>query len=187
MNAIAVVILALSMSADAFAAALGKGAALHRPGWGEALRTGLIFGTVEAITPVIGWVGGVAASAYIAAVDHWVAFGLLGAIGLKMIWDSARHSTKPEKPQRHSSATLAITALGTSVDAMAVGVTLAIVDADITVIALAIGVATFAMTTIGILAGRVLGTRFGRFAEAVGGAGLILIGAKILIEHTMLG
>jgi putative Mn2+ efflux pump MntP len=187
MSSIAIAILALSMSSDAFAAALGKGALLHRPSLGEAFRTGLIFGTVEAVTPVIGWAAGVAASSHIAAVDHWIAFGLLGAIGAKMIWDSFRRPEKAEKPRQHSLTTLLMTAVGTSIDAMAVGVTLAIVEADIVVTALAIGGATFAMTTIGILVGRILGAKLGRFAEAAGGAGLILIGAKILIEHTMLG
>ena len=80
-----------------------------------------------------------------------------------------------------------VTAIGSGVDAMAVGVTLALLDANIIVNALAIGMATFAMTTMGVLLGRCLGRRFGRFAEAAGGIGLFLIGAKILAEHTMLG
>ena len=158
MNSFATTVLAFSMSADAFAAALGKGSVLHRPRLGEALRTGLVFGTVEAITPVIGWAAGIAASTYIAAIDHWIAFALL-----------------------------LVTAVGTSIDAMAVGVTLALVNADIAMTAVAIGLATFLMTTIGILIGRIIGGRFGRMAEALGGLGLIGIGTRILIEHTMLG
>jgi putative Mn2+ efflux pump MntP len=187
MTPIAVLILAFSMSSDAFAAALGKGALLHRPSFGEALRTGAIFGSIEAITPLVGWAAGLAASSYIEAVDHWIAFGLLGAIGAKMIWDSARRDEAAKKRDQHSFGALALTAIGTSIDAMAVGVTLAIVNANIAIVALAIGAATFAMTTMGVLVGRALGTRFGRYAEALGGVGLIAIGAKILIEHTMLG
>jgi manganese efflux pump family protein len=187
MNSLATVILAFSMSADAFAAALGKGSVLHRPRLGEALRTGLVFGTVEAITPVIGWAAGIAASAYIAAIDHWIAFALLGVIGAKMLWDSMKRPTEQEKPKRHSFALLLVTAVGTSIDAMAVGVTLAFVDADIAATAVAIGLATFLMTTFGVLIGRIIGGRFGRLAEALGGLGLIGIGTRILIEHTMLG
>ena len=187
MTPLAIVLLAFSMSSDAFAAALGKGALLQRPSFGEALRTGVIFGTVEAITPVIGWAAGRAASSYIAAFDHWIAFGLLAALGSKMIWDSMRRPEGKEKPRQHSFGVLVVSAVGTSIDAMAVGVTLALLDADIVINALAIGMATFAMTTMGVLFGRFLGGRFGRFAEAAGGIGLFLIGTKILAEHTMLG
>jgi len=183
---ISVLFLALSMSADAFAAACGKGAALERPHWGEALRTGLIFGTIEAITPVIGWAMGRAVGGFIASFDHWVAFIILLAIGGKMLWDAFQRDAEEEKPQSHSFLVLALTALGTSIDALAVGVTLALVDASIVINALAIGAATFTMTTIGVMTGRYLGDRFGRYAEAAGGVVLIGIGAKILLEHTLL-
>lgn len=171
------------MSSDAFAAALGKGAMLRQPSLAEALRAGLIFGTVETITPVIGWAAGRAANGYISAFDHWIAFVLLSAIGTKMIWDSLQRTVEEEKPQRHSFSVLALTAIGTSIDALAVGVTLALLNANIIVNALAIGAATFAMTTLGVMTGRFLGARFGRYAEALGGVVLLLIGAKILIEH----
>src|SRR5450432_767388 len=100
MSPLAVIFLAFSMSSDAFAAAIGKGAALRQPTLREALRVGAIFGVIEGITPVIGWALGRAASAYIAAIDHWVAFGLLVVIGGKMIWDSFRKG-EDEKPERH--------------------------------------------------------------------------------------
>jgi putative Mn2+ efflux pump MntP len=183
MSVLPILLLALSMSADAFAAACGKGAGLERPHWGEALRTGLIFGVIEAITPVIGWAAGRAVGGYIASFDHWVAFGLLVIIGGKMIWDALQRDPEDEKPQSHSFLVLAITALGTSIDALAVGVTLALVNANIVVNALAIGAATFTMTTIGVMAGRYLGDRFGKYAEAAGGIVLIAIGIKILVEH----
>jgi putative Mn2+ efflux pump MntP len=183
MSFLAVVLLALSMSADAFAAALGKGARLDRPGWGEALRTGAIFGGIEAVTPLIGWALGMAASRYVAAFDHWIAFGLLTVIGGKMLWDAARREEEDEKPKSHGLMVLVLTAIGTSIDALAVGVTLAIVGANIIVNALAIGAATFTMVTIGVMTGRVLGEKFGRYAEAGGGVILIAIGFKILIDH----
>ena len=187
MNLLTTVVLSFSMSADAFAAALGKGAALERPPLTEALRTGLVFGIIEAITPVIGWAAGLAASGYITVIDHWIAFALLGALGVKMIWESARRDDTHTKPSQHSLKLLIVTALGTSIDAMAVGVTLALIDANIVVTAIAIGCATFMMATVGILIGRFFGEKFGRTAEAAGGIGLVVIGAKILIEHTLNG
>ena len=86
------------MSSDAFAAALGKGTRLDKPSWGEALRTGLIFGSIETVTPLIGWALGRAASRYIEAFDHWIAFGLLLAIGGKMIWDALSATPKRKNP-----------------------------------------------------------------------------------------
>lgn len=187
MNLVTTLVLALSMSADAFAAALGKGAALDNPRLSEALRAGLIFGTVEAITPVIGWAAGVSASRYISAFDHWIAFTVLGAIGGKMIWESVHRSASQQRPTQHSLGVLIGTAIGTSIDAMAIGVTLALIDANITVAALAIGSTTFALATAGIMIGRLIGAKLGRVAEAAGGTALILIGAKILLDHTLGG
>ncbi|MFO1248410.1 MAG: manganese efflux pump MntP family protein [Alphaproteobacteria bacterium] len=183
MTFLSVLLLALSMSADAFAAALGKGARLDKPGWGEALRTGLIFGGIETITPLIGWAMGMAASRFVADFDHWIAFGLLTVIGGKMIWEAFQRDEEEEKPKSHGLMVLVLTAIGTSIDALAVGVTLAIVGANIIVNALAIGAATFTMVTIGIMTGRVLGEKFGRYAEGGGGLILIAIGIKILVDH----
>ena len=177
-----VVFLALSMSTDAFAAAIGKGARLDRPSFREALRTGLIFGSIEAVTPLLGWAAGKAASRFIAAYDHWIAFAILTLVGGKMISDALRREPDAEKPRSHGLGILLLTAIGTSIDALAVGVTLALIGANILVNALAIGTATFVMVTIGMLMGRVLGEKFGHYAEAAGGVVLILIGTAILLE-----
>jgi putative Mn2+ efflux pump MntP len=147
----------------------------------EALRCGLIFGLVEMVMPVIGWAAGAAASGYVGTVDKWVAFGVLAAIGAKMVHDGWRRAADREKPRRHSTRLLVLTAIGTSIDALAVGVSLALLGFGIAAPAIAIGFATFAMTTLGILLGRVLGARYGRFAEIVGGAGLVAVGVKILV------
>ena len=187
MSLLSIVVLAFSMSADAFAAALGKGSALDRPPVGEALRCGLIFGLVEAATPVAGWAAGSAASSYIAAIDRWLALAVLGIIGIKMIWDGSRRPTEAAKPKRHPTRLLVATAIGTSIDALAVGVTLALLDVGIMMPALAIGLATFAMTTLGILLGRVLGEKYGRIAEILGGTALLAIGIKIALGHAAFG
>lgn len=185
MNLASTALLALAMSTDAFAAAVGKGTALQRPSWSEALRTGLIFGVIEAVTPIIGWALGHAASDYVSAWDHWIAFTLLGVLGVRMIWAAARQAEdeKAEKPERHGFWLLAITGFATSIDAMAVGVGLAFLSVDILPVAAAIGFATFAMVTIGVMVGRVLGNVAGRWAEGIGGILLIGIGSVILYEH----
>jgi putative Mn2+ efflux pump MntP len=187
MNLFATLALAFSMSADAFAAALGKGAALDKPRLTEALRAGVIFGSIEALTPVVGWGAGITASRFISAFDHWIAFVVLGAIGGKMIWESVHPVDGQEKPMRHSLGVLISTAIGTSIDAMAVGITLALIGVNIIFAALAMGATTFALATLGIIVGRLIGAKFGRIAEAGGGTVLILIGAKILVDHTLGG
>lgn len=185
MNFASTVLLALAMSTDAFAAAIGKGTALHQPRWSEALRTGAIFGAIEAITPLIGWALGYAASGFVKSWDHWIAFTLLSILGLRMIFAALQTPVEApvEKPMRHGFWLLAITGFATSIDAMAVGVGLAFLDVNILPIAAAIGFATFAMVTLGVMVGRLLGSFAGRWAEAMGGVLLIGIGSMILYEH----
>lgn len=183
MSIIANTVLAFSMSADAFAAATSKGTKMQKPKITEALRIGAIFGGIETITPIIGWLLGSIASRFIASVDHWIAFCILAAIGVKMIWESFDKSEPEEKSQSHKLSILVLTAIGTSIDAMAVGVTLALINANIWVISLMIGFATFLMATIGIMTGHYIGSKAGKIAEFLGGLCLIAIGTKILCEH----
>ena len=184
MNIASTILLAFAMSTDAFAAAVGKGAALRKPSWREALRTGLIFGVIEAITPVIGWAAGLAAASYVAKWDHWIAVTLLSVLGLRMIWAGfGAPDAVDDKPSRNSFWTLAITGFATSIDAMAVGVGLAFINVNIAWTALAIGLATMTMVTLGVMVGRVLGAVIGKRAEILGGLVLIGIGFFILYEH----
>lgn len=186
MSPFSITVLAVSMSVDAFAVSVGRGAALGRPRLAEALRTGAVFGTVEAITPLIGWAAGLAASSLIEAVDHWVAFILLAGVGVHMLRAASRTpEPEAETPPGRSFGLLLATAIGTSIDAMAVGVSLALLDVDIVVVALAIGLATFLMSSGGMLVGRLVGARLGRIAEAC--AGLALIGLGLSILHAHLG
>ncbi len=176
------------MSTDAFAAAIGKGAAMRKPRLTDALRAGLIFGVIEAITPLIGWLLGRAASQYVEAFDHWIAFVLLGALGLHMIMaglkgeDDSDAADEDQKP-RHGFWALAVTGFATSIDAMAIGVGLAFLDVHIGVVALVIGLCTLTMVTLGIMLGRAIGSMVGKRAEIVGGVILIIIGCAILYEH----
>lgn len=182
MSPFAISVLALSLSVDAFAVSVGRGAALGRPRLREALRTGAVFGLVEAATPLIGWAAGVAASAFVSAIDHWIAFGLLAGVGLHMVYEAVAGG--PEKSTKGGSLPVLIaTAIGTSLDSMAVGVSLALLQVNIIVIACAIGLATFLMSSGGMLIGRLIGARFGRFAEIAAGFALTGLGIMILCQH----
>jgi putative Mn2+ efflux pump MntP len=184
MNPLSILLIGLAMSTDAFAAAIGKGAAMTRPRLPQALRAGLVFGVIEAITPIIGWLLGTATSRFIDAWDHWIAFGLLTALGLHMIWQALRlHDDDDEIDDHGSLLKLAIAGLATSIDAMAIGVGLAFADVPIAVVAIVIGLCTFVMVTIGIMLGRALGVVIGKRAEMVGGVILIIVGSVILYEH----
>jgi putative Mn2+ efflux pump MntP len=187
MNPVATLFLAFAMSTDAFAAAIGKGATLHRPHWREALRTGLIFGAIEALTPLIGWFLGKAAAQYVCAWDHWIAFALLLVLGARMVRNGFRTpQADEEKPAAHPFWLLAMTGFATSIDAMAVGAGLAFVDVNIYSTAAAIGLATLLMVTVGVMLGRVIGHVAGQRAEIAGGVVLIGIGCTILAEHLQL-
>ncbi len=197
-----ILFIGLAMSTDAFAAAISKGSAMHRPTLLQALRAGLIFGAIEGLTPVLGWLLGLVATAYIAAWDHWLAFILLSALGAHMIYtglnaDSGRscasHSHAFAAPAKPPTITrrgqgfwiLALTGFATSIDAMVIGVSLALLEMPIAVVAAVIGLCTFIMVTLGVLLGRVLGTVVGKRAEVVGGLMLIAIGLSILSEHLL--
>ena len=184
MSWLSILLLALAMSTDAFAAALGKGAGMSKPRLVDALRAGLIFGVVEAITPVVGWLIGAAAARHVEAWDHWIAFGLLSALGLHMIWKAWQgEEGEPEPANGGGIATLALAGLATSIDAMAVGVGLAFVDTPIWIVALVIGICTFCMVSLGIMLGHLAGRLVGKWAEAAGGLILIAVGTAVLIEH----
>jgi len=185
MNLSATILLAFGMSMDAFAASIGKGATLHKPKFSEALRTGLIFGAIETLTPLIGWGMGMLASQFVLEWNHWIAFVLLVFLGGRMVIEGFRGGVddKCEVPHRHGFWLLVTTAIATSLDAMAVGVGLAFLQVNIIATALAIGCATLVMSTLGIMLGRFIGPLLGKRAEILGGIVLIGIGAEILWSH----
>jgi len=187
MNFLSTTLLAFSMSTDAFAAALSKGACVRKLRFMVALQTGLLFGVIEATTPVIGWLMGLGASQMVRDWDHWVIFTLLLVLGGRMIRAGLTPPTEEEDCHAGGSHTrwwlLAATALTTSLDAMAVGIGLAFMDVNIWLTALAIGTATTVMATTGMLIGRKVGTLIGRRAEILGGLVLIAIGSLTLFEH----
>ncbi|EPH2704128.1 TPA: manganese efflux pump MntP [Klebsiella pneumoniae] len=185
MNLSATILLAFGMSMDAFAASIGKGATLHKPKFSEAVRTGLIFGAIETLTPLVGWGLGMLASQFILEWNHWIAFILLVFLGGRMIVEGFRGDIDEacEAPHRHGFWLLVTTAFATSLDAMAVGVGLAFLQVSIVTTALAIGCATFIMSTLGMMVGRFIGPLLGKRAEILGGIVLIGIGSEILWSH----
>jgi len=136
--------------------------------------------------PSIGWAAGFAVQKYIADFDHWVAFGLLAFVGGKMIWgalhggEGYRGSSDPT-----SGWELVMLSVATSIDALAVGLTLALIGSPIVVPAIVIGIVAAAFTTAGMLMGRQIGSRWGKRVEIIGGLILLSIGIRIVIEHTM--
>jgi putative Mn2+ efflux pump MntP len=183
MTLTAILILGLAMSTDAFAVAIAMGARRDHIPLSEALRTGLLFGLIEGITPVIGWMLGSFAASYVAAWDHWIAFVLLSGLGLRMIHEGMGVPEDAEDVARRPFWLLVLTGFATSIDALVVGFGLAFADTSIVTPAVAIGVATLSMVTLGLLIGHRIGAVVGKRAEIFGGLVLIAVGGLTLWEH----
>ena len=183
MNVLHYALLAASLAADAFAVAISMGLSARKASLRDAVRVGLFFGGFQALMPLLGYLAGSTVSAVIARYDHWIAFGLLAFIGGRMLWESARGTEEGGQPSLGALRKLLVLSIATSIDALAVGVSLAVLRENIWVNAAWIGCVTFALSTLGVLAGRRLGRRMQRCATVAGGLVLIFIGAKILIEH----
>jgi putative Mn2+ efflux pump MntP len=181
-----VLLIAIGLSADCFAVALGASTSAKGISRLQMLRVSLAFGAAQAMMPVLGWLGGKTLVNLISDYDHWVSFGLLLVIGSRMIWESF-HSKEDEAKDRDISKglPLLILAVATSIDALAVGVSFAFLSANIVMAVLTIGVVCFLVTGVGFLAGRKAGQVLGERAETVGGIILIGIGLRILLTHLL--
>jgi len=182
MNIGLILAIALGLSMDAFAVAVASGYAISRMNLGHALRMALFFGGFQAIMPVAGWLLGLSVRQFIAGFDHWLAFGLLLFVGGKMIWE-ARHEEEFVEKNPLNIATLFMLALATSIDALAVGLSLSFLAVAILLPAAIIGAVTFALSLAGVYVGKAFGHFFENKIEIVGGLVLIGIGVKILLEH----
>lgn len=161
---------------------------LQGPQYGQALKNSLVpalfFGGFQAAMPLLGWLLGKQFENYITAVDHWIAFGLLAFIGGKMIYEALKKDESPDKGETVLDLKqLTLLAIATSIDALAAGITFAFLKVSIVPSVLTIGLVTFALTLIGVLIGHKFGSRFKTKAEIAGGAALLLIGVKVLLEH----
>ena len=175
--------LAVGVSADAFTVAIGKGARQERHRAIDILTIAFVFAAAETAALLIGWSLGHAANAYVAAVDHWLAFAILGGVGVKMIWESLFASPDAADGPVVIWPTLVLTAIGTSVDTFAVGAVLAMMEDSLVPTALAIAAVTFVLACLGMVLGRAAGNAIGRPAAAIGGLILIAIGSTILFQH----
>jgi len=174
-----VIALAIGLAMDATAVAATRGL---RPRRGEAALLAVLFGGFQAGMAALGWLLGKAGSSYVAAWDHWIAFGLLVAVGGKMLWE-ARKPREGEQPARDGALLYLALALATSIDAAAAGITLPLLGVAPAIALALIGGVTAVLTAAGYVAGNVLGRRVGSSLEVVGGLVLIAIGVKVLVEH----
>ena len=176
-------VIALGLSMDAFAVAICKGLATPKVAVRHMLIAGLWFGGFQALMPLIGYFLGTAFSQYIESYDHWIAFVLLAIIGANMIREAIR-GEEEESNACFGIKTMFVMAVATSIDALAVGVTFALLpDVNILVAVGSIGVITFALSALGVKIGNIFGAKYKSRAELVGGGILILMGLKILLEH----
>jgi putative Mn2+ efflux pump MntP len=182
MSLFIIFLIAVSLSMDAFAVSVSNGIALGNISGKDTLRTGVFFGFFQFMMPVVGWILGTSVKAYIEAIDHWIAFGLLLFIGGNMIKE-ALSGEEEEGEISLSSGKLAIQAVATSIDALAVGISFAMLNVNIFYAAAIIGVVCFLISVMGCRLGRKIGTMLKEKAELAGGVVLIGIGLKILIEH----
>jgi putative Mn2+ efflux pump MntP len=183
MDFVTVILIAIGLAMDAFAVSIAKGISVERDRRRSAILLASLFGGFQGLMPVVGWLAGLGLKDIIMEVDHWVAFGLLGFIGVKMIHDSTKSDDGKEECVTISLAL--ILAVATSIDALMVGLSFAFLEIPILVPVLVIGAITFALSYLGFVFGSKLGTIFGRKIKVLGGLILILIGIRILIEHLL--
>lgn len=185
MGVIELLLLAAGLSMDAFAVSVCKGLSVEKTEVKHMAITGLWFGGFQALMPLIGFFLGSAFTKYISAIDHWVAFILLTLIGLNMIREAFSDSDE-EVSNSFSFKPMFLMAVATSIDALAVGITFAFLKVNIFWAASIIGITTFLFSAAGIKIGGVFGCKFKSKAELAGGLVLIILGIKILLEHTIL-
>jgi len=176
---------ALALAMDCFAVTLGLACGARGLTMKQAVRMASFFGGFQFIMPVAGWFAGDSLLGLISGFDHWVAFGLLALIGGRMIYESFKMSDEEKacRPDQTQGARLVVLALATSIDALAVGLSLGVVRTSILYPALIIGATSFVMPIVGAKLGPVVGRIVGKRAELLGGLILIGIGIKILVEH----
>jgi putative Mn2+ efflux pump MntP len=176
--------IAIGLAMDAFAVAIGAGLQLVEVTPRQTFRLAWHFGLFQAFMPVIGWLAGRTLVQYIAPVDHWIAFGLLAFIGGKMVYEAFQEKgDEADACDPTRGLRLVMLSIATSIDALAVGLSLAVLGVSIWYPALVIGIVAGVLTTIGLDLGKRFGALLGRRMEVVGGLILIGIGVKILVEH----
>jgi len=178
------IILAVSLAMDAFAVSICKGLAIGKIKARQAVIVGLYFGVFQAAMPTIGYYLGVSFRDYIESFDHWIAFGLLAFLGIRMVVEALRScDCDNEVSDSLGVREMTLLAVATSIDALAAGISLSVLGADICLAASFIGVITFALSAAGVYIGAKLGSKFKKPAEIAGGVALVCLGIKVLIDH----
>ncbi len=185
MAIIPIVFIALGLAMDAFAASITTGLALKEAKVNDALRMAVSFGLFQTIMPALGWWIGTGLRDFISGIDHWIAFGLLLLVGCKMIYEAI--TVKPHKREINSLnfSFILVLSIATSIDALAVGVSFALLGVSIILPIIVIGSVTFLLSFFGFVAGSRFGRLLGKKVEIAGGIVLISIGIKILIDHLL--
>jgi len=183
MGLITIIIIAVGLAMDAFAVSIVSGSAYKQLKVKHALRTAVFFGGFQAFMPLIGALAGLSLKEYIANYDHWMAFGLLSAVGGKMIYESFKIKPAKENFDPSNIFILLVLSVATSIDALVVGITLPLLRVLIAPAVVIIGLVTFVLSYLGVFIGKKFGHFFESKIEALGGLVLIALGLKILIEH----
>lgn len=189
MGYLVLLFISVGLAMDAFAVSISNGICYYKAGTREALKTALVFGGFQAIMPLIGYFAGLRVKGIVESVDHWIALILLGFIGINMIVEGVKAvradktgNSLADKPYC-TNRDLFVQGVATSIDALIVGVSFAMIDTNILVAVILIGLVTFAFCMLGVPIGKKFGSLIGKKAEIVGGLILIAIGVKIFLEH----
>lgn len=174
--------LAIGLCFDTFAVSVSSGLMKREITFTQAFRIAIILGVFQGIMPAIGWFLGISIKGYIEEWDHWIAFVLLGALGIKMIVESLQKKEEREFDPLNTKVVVGM-AIATSIDALIVGVGFGMLQVNLLLAIVVIGGVTFITSMVGILCGKKTGAHFGEKVEKLGGVILILIGIKILLEH----
>jgi manganese efflux pump family protein len=183
MDLVTLLLLALGLSFDSFAVSISSGIARTQIRFFPATRIAFSMAFFQALMPVLGWLIGIHIKDYVEKADHWIAFGLLWLLGLKMIWESLRSDGQNKDFDPLHIWTLILMSLATSIDAFVVGISFGFLRINILLSIIIIGGVTFIISMLGILFGKNTGDKLGKWAEVAGGIILAGIGTKILIEH----
>jgi putative Mn2+ efflux pump MntP len=178
---LAVIAIAVGLAMDTFAVSIVTGAAYKQLHLRHTLRMAGFFGGFQALMPVVGYLAGLTVRQYVSNYDHWIAFGILAAVGLKMIYESFKIKEERRTPNPANLAVVLVLAIATSIDALAVGITLSLITSAIALAVIIIGVVTFGLSFAGVYIGKKFGHFFEGGIEAVGGLVLIGLGIKIVL------
>jgi putative Mn2+ efflux pump MntP len=180
-----VLVIAFGLAMDAFAVSVASGLAVRQQRINTALKMAGAFGLFQAVMPVMGWLAGLSLTDLVSGVDHWVAFGLLGFVGCKMIYETLKKRPDEKGFLSLSVYGLLVLAIATSIDALAVGLSFAFLEVSIITPILVIGTVTFVLSFLGVSFGNRVGSFFENKIGVAGGLVLLGIGIKILVDHCL--